>query len=280
MKSAKSIGAALSMFAALAAADTLCAAELGFPSSGRVYNTQESAWLNFECSPPRDSLMTCTFLQTGIRQQTKPEEARRRLAKEAAELEASLAKDYKTSPAGIYDTTQWKELCAMATDISNALQGKPAARIEAEKLQPLKKIGAKERQDMLQWSNLIASSCASRSLDGMKSAIALSLDQEQRTCLIRSYQFSQTFKPQLSNGALQAWIVADTEPAGDCGLINVSRLVPGKESWEWRYYARKVVTNPSSNVLLISCADLDEKEYIYDWMPQPVNLQCDYIKPE
>lgn len=279
MKSAQSIGATLSVLAALAAAETLYAADLPFPGNGRVYNTEESGWLNFECSPPSDGLLTCTFLQTGIRQQTKPDEARRRVAKEAAELEASLAKDYKTSPAGIYDTPQWKELCATATDLSNALQGKPAARIESGLLS-LEKIGAKERQDLLQWSSLITSSCASRSLDGMKSAIALSLDQEQRTCLIRSYQFSQTFKPQLSNGDFKAWIVADTEPAGDCGLINVSRLVPGKESWEWRYYARKVVTNPSSNVLLISCADLDEKEYLYDWMPQPVNLQCDYIKPD
>ncbi|WP_313207295.1 hypothetical protein [Stenotrophomonas sp.] len=256
------------------------AADLPFPTSGRVYNTAESGWLSYDCSAPKNGLMTCSFVQTGVRQQLKPDEARKRFSKEAADLEASLAKDYKGAPGRMFDSPEWKELCTMSTDITRALRGEPATSSPAAMLQSLEKMGHREKQDMLRWSEAVARSCSSRNLDGMKDALTQSLDQEQRTCLIRTNPFSQTFKPQFSNSVFQAWIVADSNPAGECGLINVSRLVPGKDSWQWRYYARKIVTNPSADLLLMSCGDLDQAEYLYDASPQPIHLQCDYIKPD
>lgn len=280
MKYGRFSATASSLLFAFAASDAISAADLPFPTAGRVYNTVESGWLSYDCSPPTNGLLTCSFVQTGIRQKIKPDEASRKFGKEAAELEASLAKNYKDSPGGMFDTSEWKELCAMTVDIASVLQGKPPANASAATLQQIEKMGVREKRDMLQWSEAVTRSCNSRTLDGMKDALSQSLDQEQRTCLIRTNPFSQTFKPQLSNGVFQAWIVADSTSAGECGLINVSRLVPGKESWEWRYYARKVVTNPSANLLLMSCGDLDQGEYLYDWAPQPVHIQCDYIKPD
>lgn len=280
MKHSKFSAVALALLFQIVASIETLAADLPFPSSGRVYNTVESGWLSYDCSAPQNGLLTCTFVQTGVRQQLKPDDARKRLSKETAGLEASLAKEYKSTPGRMFDSPEWKELCAMSSDVTRALRGEKTANAPTAMMQSLEKMGAREKQDMLRWSEAVARSCTTRTLDGMKDALSQSLDQEQRTCLIRTNPFSQTFKPQFSNGVFQSWIIADSTPAGECGLINVSRLVPGKESWQWRYYARKVVTNPSANVLLMSCSDLDQAEYLYDASPQPIHLQCDYIKPD
>lgn len=269
---------------ALAVSGAALAAEPPYPMSGRVYNTIENGWLTYECTPPERGLLTCAFVQTSFRQQLKPDEAAKRLTEETKDLAASLAKDYKTTPAGIYDNPQWKELCGLAEKILAILDGEAPADTPPEALRNFNRSSTIKKKDMRTWATAMGQSCATRNLDGMKRAIAQSLDQEQRTCIVGTNPFTQTFKAQYAGNTFQSWVVAESTPQGDCGVINVSRLAPaiikaGEKPYFWRYYARKVVTNPNADMVLMKCSDLDEKEYLYDWQEQSVPLQCDYIKP-
>jgi len=271
-------GAAVAVLA-LAITGTALAADPPFPLAGRVYNTVENGWLTYECTPPEKGLLTCSFVQTSFRQKVKPDEASKRLAEDTKDMPGGAAKEFQTAPAGIYDSKGWKELCGMANKIPAILDGKAPADTPPEALRNFVRSSAVQRKDMRAWAMAIGQSCANRTLDGMKQAIALSLDQDQRTCMVGTNPFTQTFRAQYSGTTFQAWVVADSTPVGDCGVINVSRLVPGKEHWQWRYYARKVVTSPTADIVLMKCSDLDEKEYLYDWQEQGIPLQCDYIKP-
>ena len=254
-------------------------AEIPIPTSGMVYNTVDNGWLTYECDPPTQGLLTCSFVQTSIRQQLKPADTQARLTRETADLAASLAKDYGTRPAGIYDSAKWQELCALSGQVTDLANGKLGAGAPPEAVRSMARMSSRQKEDMRLWAAALGRSCASRTLDGLKDAISLSLGQEERTCRIGTNPFKQTFKAQYSQGIFQSWIVADSTPSGDCGLINVSRLVPGANSWEWRYFARKVVTNPTGSQMLLKCSDLDQLEYEYDWKEQSIPLVCDYIKP-
>lgn len=271
-------GAAVAVLS-LAVSGAALAADPPYPTSGRVHNTVENGWLTYECVPPERGLLTCSFVQTSFRQKTTPDEAAKRLAEDTKDLAAITAKEYKTTEAGIYDSSQWKELCSAAQQIERLLDGKAAGKTPQGHSVAMGRMSPLHKRDARAWATAIGQSCTGRNLDGLKQAIALSLDQDQRTCIVGTNPFTQTFKPQYSGNTFQAWVVADSTPLGDCGVINVSRLVPGKESWQWRYYARKVVTNPTADAVLMKCSDLDEKEYLYDWPEQGIPLQCDYIKP-
>jgi len=269
---------------ALVASSTALAADLPYPTFGQVHNTVENGWLTYECTPPEHGLLTCSFVQTSIRQALSEIEAAKRLAEETNDLADSLAKDYKTTPTRIYDSPQWKELCNMASQMAAILDGVTPADTPPEALRNLSRLNAVQKKDMHAWAEAIGQSCTTRTLEGVRNSIALSLGSERRTCNIGTNPFTQTFKAQYSGDTFQAWVVADSRPVGDCGVINVSRLVPettkpGDKPYLWRYYARKVVTNPTADVLLMKCSDLDEREYLYDWRQQSIPLQCDYIKP-
>lgn len=267
----------------LAVSGAVLAAEPPYPMSGRVYNTVENGWLTYECTPPERGLLTCSFVQTSFRQQLKPDEAAERLTEETKDLAASLAKNYKTTTAGIYDSPQWKELCALVEKIPAILDGKAPAHTPPEVLRNFNRSSAVQNKDTRTWAIAMGQSCAARNLDGMKRAIAQLLDQSERTCIVGTNPFTQTFKAQYAGNTFQAWIVSESTPQGDCGVINVSRLTPeitkaGEEPYFWRYYARKVITNPNADIVLMKCSDLDENEYLYDWREQSIPLQCDYIK--
>ncbi len=274
------------VFAALslATSSATLAAEPPYPTIGQVHNTVENGWLTYECTPPEHGLLTCSFVQTSIRQALSEIEAAKRLAEETNDLAGSLAKDYKTTPTRIYDSPQWKELCNMASQMAAILEGDPPADTPPEALRNFIHSSAVQKKDMRAWAEAISQSCTTRTLEGVSNSIALSLGSEQRTCVIGTNPFTQTFKAQYSGDRFQAWMVADSTPVGDCGVINVSRLVPeittpGEKPYFWQYYARKVVTNPTADIVLMKCSDLDEREYLYDWRQQSIPLQCDYIKP-
>lgn len=264
---------------ALATPGTALAADPPFPTAGRVHNTVENGWLSYDCDPPKNGLLTCTFVQTSFRQKTKASEAAERLSEETKDMAASLASEYNVPQASIYDSPRWKELCSAAKQIQNLLGGSATSKTRSADGVAIGKMTSLQKRDAQAWAKAIDQSCTNQNLDGMKQAIALALDQDQRTCIVGTNPFTQSFRAQYSGDDFQSWVVADSTPAGDCGVINVSRLVPGGESWQWRYFARKVVTNPTAELMLLKCGDLDEKEYLYDWPEQGIPLQCDYIKP-
>ena len=65
--------------------------------------------------------------------------------------------------------------------------------------------------------------------------------------------------------------------------MNVSRFeqdeTSGSTGLFWRYYAKKVITNPRGEVWPgLSCSGLDQREYLYDWRSKDAYMGCNYIK--
>ncbi len=102
-------------------------------------------------------------------------------------------------------------------------------------------------------------------------------EKRRRTCLVYQNKFSQRFTRA---GTGDVWVVS-AKPEGECGVVNVSRWTPEIASGIkfWRYHARKVVTNKSATIGLgMTCGDLDEAEYLYDWRSTEKQVSCDYFK--
>lgn len=257
------------------------AKEPPYSLGGRVYNTVENGWLTYECSPPERDLLTCDFVQISIRQRLSAADAAKRLAKETQDWPDALAKEMKTTPEKIYESSDWKGLCDMAQQGLAALSGSPSTD---EMQKAVSRMSPIARRDFAAQMSAMNQACKTRKLDYVKQFMALGIDVEQRTCQISTNPFRQVFKAvYASDGTFNSWNVADTTPTGDCGTINLSRLVPvpeksGGNPYFWRYMARKVITNPESSMLLMQCKDLDEREYLYDWKKQNIALHCDYIE--
>lgn len=95
-----------------------------------------------------------------------------------------------------------------------------------------------------------------------------------RTCVISTNTYRQSFRKV--DGA-DVWVVTQEGSEGPCGMINVSRFE--REDMFWVYYAKKVVTNRSGELMPgFKCTDYDESEYKLDWKSRPLNLSCDYVK--
>lgn len=268
---------------ALAVSGTALAADPPYPMGGRVYNTVENGWLTYECTPPENGLLTCSFVQTSIRQKTNAEEAAKQLAIATDGWPKSLAAEYGTTVSALYDSPKWKEQCAMADSALQMVDGQTPSDSTPETKRAFARMMPLMRKDLKAQFAAMKQSCQSRTLDGLKQFMELGLEQEQRTCEVGTNDFKQTFKPVYSaDGKFQSWNVADTAPSGDCGFINLSRFVPvnehGGTTYLWRYYARRVTTNPQSDLVLVKCKNFEEREYLYDWSPQTISLQCDYIK--
>jgi hypothetical protein len=107
--------------------------------------------------------------------------------------------------------------------------------------------------------------------------IRFSHQRDTRTCLASSNRFIQRFRRVTGS---DSWVVTDT-PTGPCGTVNASRFEKDKSVRLdfWRYYAKKVITNPQGEFLPgTSCTKLDQDEYFYDWRSKDWQLGCDYIE--
>jgi hypothetical protein len=231
-----------------------------FPSTGMVYNTIDAALLIHRCNLTDKLSMDCEFTQTAVRRKLSADDAEKKLAKAKAEFIS------KPEPMG-------QKECAQFETISMVLQGKKTAH----DMQGMSKMGGREKADALLIASQLVSFCRDPSVDNWMKFISTGIEKDKRTCLISSNAFSQQFRRSDAN----TWTVI-SQPHGPCGIVQLSRFEADKTKQSgftfWNYFARKAVTNPNADAVLLSCKMLDEAEYKYQWQQRNPDLNCEYVE--
>lgn len=251
-----------------AAAFEALAADSSAPSIGLLYNTTENHSLTYDCKRTGQVLM-CDFIQTAVRKQGKPEDLPEILAKARQAFKAGEAK----IPASE---------CNVAREIVAVLQGKksaPAANWEQT-------ITKTQRADGETAGRLMIAFCEKPTEENALNLARFEHERDCRTCSVSALTFKQSFRQVRDDMTGKAiWVTVQERPDGPCGIVQLSRFVsetptPDIPSFVvWKYTARKAITNPDGTLQLgISCRDLDQGEYLYDWKDKDRQLGCDYIK--
>lgn len=261
------------MLAAMASASAADA-----PIISTVHNTRDNGWLTYECSPVEDERLTCTMTQVSVRKKLNPAEVERKYQADVKQWDKE-----KNDPA-------MKEMCVLSAGIIELLQGGSGKDLPPEfgvpELQGMVKgLNAMQRRDMEQQHSAVLETCRTKNADGLHRMLRLALEKDARTCLVSTNRFEQTFRPiRNSDGKLLSWTIADTQPQGEFGFIQMSRFIPesdqpGRMTLLWKYVAKRATSNPEGVTMMdISCKGWEETETVYDWQKKEIPLQCDYIE--
>ncbi len=238
------------------------------PSSGIVYNTKEIHSLVYFCEKSQDNFLDCEFTQTRVRKKAKAEDLKSRLDE--------ARKEFRTSK----ELTP--EMCKQQKDFIEILQGRKKAP-NKEQQDFVKNISDMEKKDVLKIMSAITTACDSRTEENYLNVVRVGYDKDARTCVVNSHAYKQSFRLVLDHvSGARSW-VAKGEPSGACGIVQLSRFEPERLKDSkfvfWKYVAKKSVTNRQGLFMPgMSCKDLDEDEYIYDWRSKEHALGCDYIE--
>lgn len=247
-------------------------AQAEYPSRGILYNTVESNWLTYTCSPPDNGKLTCEFSQTSVRIKAKAEDIQKKLEQAKEQFSSAL------------EEIEDGESCKFFDLIADALSGKKTLE-EIVKDAPKGMISNKEefvkgfgeisddrKRELLEKFSTMQEFCRNKDESSYLAITKKEHEIDAKTCTIQGgYSFSQTFTYIDDYEGQGVWAVEST-PSGPCGTIQLSRFIPqktniaGKEYINWTYLAQKAVTNKSGTFFMdIKCSDLDQGEYFYDW---------------
>ena len=255
-----------------------------YPTTGLLYHTTENSALTFYCTKMQDGSLECDFNQSSVRKKGK-----------AADLAKQLEKAKKEFPDALKEMSSDKE-CQTMGILASVARGDQTPEQILERLPPgiitdkqkfiegMNKMTEGKKQDILEGTELLLKFCQTGSLEDYLGIVKHEHSKEVRTCRLGSNAYKQNFKwvsDYQSN--TEAWVVQSGGPEGPCGLINLSRFERVQSSpgiTFWIYYAKKAVTNPKGSVFMdMTCKDLDEKEYLYDWKEEKdLKLGCEYIE--
>lgn len=267
----KTLGAAAAVLA-LAIPGTALAADPPFPLLGKVHDTVENGWMTYDCDLPEGGLLTCRFTQIKIMRQTSTEDAAKKKATLAADITDGVS------------TEEWSALCELAAQLSNIGAGQAPANATAQTRRAVERATPVMRRDATAQAAALTEACQTRSTGALQRFFDLGVGLTERTCVVNTNSFTQTFRAHFNtDGSFASWNIADTRPQGDCGFIQLSRFVPvmdkpGQKPYLWQYYARRVTSNRQATSMLGKCSDFEEFETLYDWISQPIFLQCDYVE--
>lgn len=229
------------------------------PNSGMVYNTSESSALTFQCQNKTSTFIECQFTQTSVRKKLKNKE-----------LAAAVTK----AKSQFKDAVQ--ECNGEVNETLDILEGRKEPPIKDS----ISKMSDLQKKDMLAIFRAFSEFCKVKTEKTYENAVYTSSEVDTRRCSVSSNSFTQSFR--LINDEMNktySWVV-DSTPTGSCGVVQLSRFEPVKSGniTFWNYISRKAITNPKGTVFVnLSCGDLDQKEYLYDWRSQEQAMQCDYI---
>lgn len=236
-----------------------------WPTLGLLYNVKETGSLNYACRLDGGTL-ECEFVQISVRLKGKASD-------KASELEKAK-RSYPEAQKEI-----GKKQCAEFEAYGTALAtGKPPPGADLKRFTAgMAQMTSLQRKDLTALMDAMRRYCKDPTEANYLSIVETGLDRDSRTCMISANPYKQRFKQVLGSNV---WVVAQDGPEGSCGVVNVSRFESEKSlnlSF-WKYYARKTVTNRSGEAFPgMSCTDLDEGEYEYDWSSREKQFSCDYL---
>jgi hypothetical protein len=236
------------------------------PSLGLLYNTQERSSLTYRCNLLRGGELECEFVQSAIRTKSEPSGL-------TAVLE-NARKQFKS------EKTPTSEECGTYKQMQAVFEGKAQAPMP----EGLTALTAVEKADGLKVARLMTEYCERPSEEAFLAVVRASHEREVRTCKVSAHTFKQSFRKVLSGASrLPTW-VAQSQPEGVCGTVQLSRFeaeetpVGTSKFTNWKYVARKAISNPNAELFPgHKCSSLDEKPYAYDWRSKEHQLSCQYI---
>lgn len=231
------------------------------PRTGVLRNTKEVHSLTYKCNQIDASVIDCDFIQTAVRKESKP-----------PELEAKLKVAREEFRSGVKIST---DECTMFSSIVDVIEG----RLKAPRQEGFTDLTPVAKRDTLAIGKAGLEFCKKPTEEKYLNIIRLTHEKETRTCLVSSLPYKERYRLMSDSGV---W-VAKSEPEGSCGIVQLSRFEPETTKdfnyTFWKYVSRKAITNPQGTYIFgVSCKDLDEAEYLYDWRSKDQFLSCDYIK--
>jgi hypothetical protein len=163
-----------------------------------------------------------------------------------------------------------------------------AAVLEGKKVAPkpeaISSLSQLEKTDMLRITKAFVAYCEKPTEENLVAIARVAHDRDRRTCSVSSHSYKQTFRLLSESGGRPVW-VTQSSPEGPCGIVQLSRFeseemtIGGRKYTNWKYIARKAVTNPTAELLPgARCSGLDETPYTYDWRSKDRQMSCDYIQ--
>lgn len=236
------------------------------PTAGLLYSSREVHSMRYDCRKNPDNSMTCEFVQVSVAKKSKPEDLEDKLKQAREEFRTKRFRYSEDECRGI----------ATALDI---LEGrKKEAEVEA-KFAEMDEI---EKRDTGKIWAAISGFCKNRSENDLLNAVRLMHDIETRTCRASINPYKQIFiLVRDQNTKTETWVVKQDGPDGPCGIVQLSRFEPVREGAIifWKYISRRAITNPQGKFFgTMTCKDLDESEFVYDWRFKSHTIGCDYIE--
>ncbi|UQS16766.1 hypothetical protein [Pseudomonas sp. HS6] len=231
------------------------------PTVGIVYNTKETNSITFRCTSIETSTIECAFVQTRVLPAFKVENIEKSIENARNEFKQGIKLTKK-------DCIQYNEIF---TDLKNK---------ESTQQNKTSKATAKtEYEDDISSLKAVLAFCAKSTEENFIEIAKLNYSKLSRTCRASSNTFVQNYKLLPETGV---WI-ADSNPVGDCGIVDLSRFESdkslGKNFTGWSFISKKAITNPKGTLFLGQpCSGLDESEYIFNWRNITWPMQCDYIE--
>jgi len=253
-------------------ASTTANSQENHPTNGLLYGVKEKRGLTYECGLQSNGTLDCEFTISSIRQKKTDDKIREELGQVKTQHNDLLANKNK------FDAF-CKDMRYMLTIVNGGpLQGSISDRTSFEKYLSNKRRVDRDRL-IYQASDRF---CGDPTLANFTRMMAHFQESEKTTCIITHDKYNQKFQ-RLKDS--DTW-VASGPPKGVCGVVPLSRFekktVEGLKSKFWVYTSRKSVTNLNGNADLLfgsmKCSDLDEDEYLYDWIKQDIPLYCETIE--
>jgi len=253
-------------------ASTTGSSQEGYPTNGLLYGVKEKRGLTYECSLQSNDTLSCDFIQSGIRQKKTDDKIREELGKAETQYKELIA-----------NKKEFNEFCKSMREMLTVVNGGPLPPSVTDRTSIDKYLSNKRRVDrdrlMYQASDEF---CTSPTVSKFTKLMTHIQETEKTTCIITHDKFSQQFKRLKGS---ETWVTSGP-PQGACGVVQLSRFeqkaVDGLTSKFWVYTSRKAVTNPTGKIDLLlgsmKCSDLDEDEYLYDWIQQNIPLHCETIE--
>lgn len=209
----------------------------------------------------RDRL-SCDFFQMSVSYEVSPEEYQ-------TKLEASITEilsDENQNPSTI--ANQVAQICGSVEEQIPEYD---------KKLQALS--GSSKYQFYSEFKTLIEESCDLESSEQMREwmsrVVELSLSWDRVTCKVWPNTWNQEFT--LRGGSGTSYWLSDSEPSGECGIVNISTIKNDGEYF-WKYESRRVVTNKEATDTLMPCDQFEERVASYRWEPVEHLVNCKEIK--
>lgn len=236
------------------------------PTLGILYNTQEGHSLTYKCDRVSANQLNCEFTQTAVRVKLN--------ASKVPSLLAQARQEFQT------EQPLSSEECGMMKEVLDVIDGRKVT-LEPERLAALTSV---EKADAQRSARLYVEYCNKPNEANYLAIARFTHEKNQRTCLVSSNSYKQSFRPLREGGGTTVW-VTQSSPEGSCGIVQLSRFEPeetkigASKFTNWKYIARKAITNPSGELFPgAKCSGLDESSYTYDWRSKEHQITCDYIQ--